>query len=1031
MFTTENSIISIINAELTSPSASERKQCHNLIYKLVEISWGPCLSIMSADVWRMLIQSCLILEENQQHIIKAHLAEFLTLVEGGHCPSEWSLTLYRRAFNHENKKVTRLFCFLALSRLHDLDPDRSDELTFVSKALIPLTSNMFLYDAFTPKADSESDPISPRMVELLHLFASKNTKILPTLLIALSQRGQSAPPVFYWLVAIEAHWTGDENRSATLVGQLHMAIREIATRILKTHPGQVRSASQSLLCSILVKLETNSNVPNGMLYQTLAKMDMLNPCRTRNVWAQLDRRCSDVAITNPENWSENKTFHSTLNQSEIRGIVLKMILHPSNWPFPARFIQSIFDSRLTPDGMPRLINAIRLTAEYIQYAQYCRPDGNATSMLDQPFSISFFELIFNLFNHWTTAGVSFEQDGCVVELGTISKCLYPLLSQQMQRLTNQKLIELIISTLRDTTSSHNPTFVAFSLSLGHVLLSELVAGRTNSETNGHLTLAELITKYQAGSLACSFVIEAAWNCRVALEELNVKSSTDLMAVSVDAMEKCGISGQISILKSSRIMIERELNVETVAELIKSAWRAVEGAFHCRLAHKLYHYFATLLVNPVTIRSEELKNEIVSVFHRVQERSRTRHGMLLPLITRYFDSCTDPMEIPEILHAALLAGTGYNRDITCDIDAKNFALTLVAAGRIDVEDEDQFTVDVMGEMDQVRIRAITACSSLSEEGTIGLIDMLMKTHDRESEKRSRYHGESATHKLKERVWQTITHLLAAGKISDQSQRQKYFNRFLSALNMDDQSSVTMLQEAAIVSCILKDESLWSVCHGIIDDDAQTEFIGSVSALLVIGLLYGVAKKDGSFFVTYIGHCLRLQQSNNFLVRIHAIACIKASYEWSITAVDHCDIADSILAAYPFLARHVAFAQHNAAAGNMGRNVDRIMNNIYFQKFDFTKDLSFCALYRYIPLHSGGRKTGLLPLRVLQQVAEPGIPFVGEFDTELEGEETPDETDELDLENHCSTMQQKITPWMNEKEDKAQSSGKLKQTWWIGV
>ena len=64
----------------------------------------------------------------------------------------------------------------------------------------------------------------------------------------------------------------------------------------------------------------------------------------------------------------------------------------------------------------------------------------------------------------------------------------------------------------------------------------------------------------------------------------------------------------------------ELNIETVSELIKSAWYVVEDAFHCRFAHKFYHYFDTLLVNPLIIRSEELKNEIVSVFHGVQERS---------------------------------------------------------------------------------------------------------------------------------------------------------------------------------------------------------------------------------------------------------------------------------------------------------------------------------------------------------------------------------------------------------------------------
>ena len=59
---------------------------------------------MSQNIWKLYLSVSLVLEENQQHIIKSNLAEFVTVVENENCPSEWGLTLYKRAFTHENKK---------------------------------------------------------------------------------------------------------------------------------------------------------------------------------------------------------------------------------------------------------------------------------------------------------------------------------------------------------------------------------------------------------------------------------------------------------------------------------------------------------------------------------------------------------------------------------------------------------------------------------------------------------------------------------------------------------------------------------------------------------------------------------------------------------------------------------------------------------------------------------------------------------------------------------------------------------------
>ena len=98
----------------------------------------------------------------------------------------------------------------------------------------------------------------------------------------------------------------------------------------------------------------------------------------------------------------------------------------------------------------------------------------------------------------------------------------------------------------------------------------------------------------------------------------------------------------------------------LGELIELAWSAVLESFHSRKSHQLFHYFANLVFNPWTLSSPQLADKLLSIFGRIEAKSQTRHGMMLPVIRAYFDSVANPATIPAILKAALLAGTGFNR-----------------------------------------------------------------------------------------------------------------------------------------------------------------------------------------------------------------------------------------------------------------------------------------------------------------------------------------------------------------------------------
>jgi len=352
-------ILASIRRSLISTSTPERKQCHNFIFQLLEHRSSILLDEMSEEQWRAFLKTCLIWEENQQHIIKAHMAEFVATFTS--CPPSWGLLLYARGFRHENKKVVRLLCFSALQNIRCMSPAES---AFLSDALIPLTANMFLYDILDDQCRRR--PQSPKMARLLRQFCARNPAVLARLFDGLSRRAQSAPPLFYWLTALEQEWAviGDAAMTHRLI---HEAARELLTKCIKTHPIQIRSAAQSLICAILIKSSTN---PDELFFQTLARLTLFSDarCKTRNVFNQL--RAFVGAAAQPQDGALSAADISTrLSDFDIRARLFKMAL--SDEPFPTALLGCIRLIRqpshdehkaLTAQGVVKLSNIVKLCA---------------------------------------------------------------------------------------------------------------------------------------------------------------------------------------------------------------------------------------------------------------------------------------------------------------------------------------------------------------------------------------------------------------------------------------------------------------------------------------------------------------------------------------------------------------------------------------------------------------------------------------------------------------------------------------------
>ena len=386
------------------------------------------------------------------------MAEFVGTFNS--CPPTWGLLLYSRAFRHENKKVVRLLCFSALENIRAMSPAES---AFLSDALIPLTANMFLYDIVDSQCRRR--PQSPKMARLLRQFCARNPVVLPCVFDGLSRRSQSAPPLFYWLAALEQEWTVTSECAMTHE-LIHDAARELLTKCLKTHPILIRSAAESLICAILIKCSTN---PDELFFQTLARVSLFSSprCQTRNVFSQLKRfvdaaaQCQDGALSAGD-------ISVRLTLFDIRARLFKLAL--SDEPFPTRLLTSVFDAqfgascepnRTDPIATHRLVNALFFAAEFSALTKFCQKPW-----LDQPFAVSFYELLFALMEKWSISS-TFLTEGCVESVLKIAKSAFDALSVQMQKLTYGKLAELVVVGV----NCEDLKRVKFSLQIAEMLVA--------------------------------------------------------------------------------------------------------------------------------------------------------------------------------------------------------------------------------------------------------------------------------------------------------------------------------------------------------------------------------------------------------------------------------------------------------------------------------------------------------------------------------------------------------------------------------
>ncbi|CBY13012.1 unnamed protein product, partial [Oikopleura dioica] len=482
----------------------------------------------------------------------------------------------------------------------------------------------------------------------------------------------------------------------------------------------------------------------------------------------------------------------------------------------------------------------------------------------------------------------------------------------------------------------------------------------------------------------------------------------------------------------------DYNDKDISACMFTLWSEIQASFGNRHVHELYGHFCELLINKNSIANNVFEQSVIQpIFKEIQKKAITRHGMILPLLSQYTAGiyCSFPNEHSYLIIALLTTGSAFNKDVLVDLHTAKIVDYLVEDGFIQKTFTDDDSVDVLKEMMQVRRLGLQIIASLNVEKdanqkAVRLIHILIEEHAKESKRKPRYHLNSSSHLTKERCWQSILfvicNVLHENKLDDEQISDlvdAILNTLTRRLVYEPRSTV----HEPTAKLIAIDCKQWQKFDVIIEADDHLGYGGAVSSVLVVGMLFCISVKCSQFTSKLIEQCIRLQQSNNFLIRIHAIATIKKLYSYCLTIPALKKKIDDV---FPFLGRHVQFSHSQVKSGNMGRNVERVMGNLLFSYCsDVIQDLSLTSIFRTIPLSVGGKEINLINEELLYELYEESfdknatsscfkfLSFETEIDrfyklkTSKEDDKISRDLDDLSL-DEPTNVQQKITPWIQD-------------------
>ena len=822
--------------------------------------------------------------------------------------------------------------------------------------------------------------------------------------------------MFIWLQSIfSLSQSVGEDSTHNAYGRIGLktlkSIHEISVRVQQTHPIGFRSACTSLLFQILVgplinRSEVFSNSESLVnLISKLRLQELLQRSSTRNIINLLEK-------------VEIKSFQPNLEKDARYNAVGFFLANESP---NMRLIRSHFDS----DATNEIKCWIKILAEY----QIFSPSGSK-SCYDEPFGISFFEFIFRTFKEKTVL------DHQTAEiLADLADTILHVLPKNLIQLTLSK----IISCARTLCGTGDPDKIAYAL----CLLNVGISSDHHSEENFSLIQKMAKDFYRGGKFDIRPKTEVhfsimKWSWKLLYHVVKFYSHHDddqLIHIGEDALPKMNPNGQIYVFQTILEVLEKSPEIsENFGDFLTAAWQSVLVAMHSDKFSSMYQLFVHMVIHRRTI--SKMPSVVENFGEKIFEKSKTKTGLVLPLVQRLYqiqimdgNGLLPFKQTPNLIYKILFYNDAHRKDLEIYktiqeriSKLKNFVDFIEE--RIEVEDETSL----------VRIVAIQMMLRFADQSEIDqsndrieLINEMLSINKSESRKKTKYYIDSSTHRNKERCFQYILLILLNDnfymKMKLSQSRDICQDLILSLIN-DEQSSISALQQICIALtlnfALSQGEDFWSeFCLPHIDRFGDNENTGrsvSVSGLLIAGFLFAQTQPEdsgSSFLLEMIPKLIRLQQSNNYVVRIYAIGILQSVYNWFQKR------NTSVLnTKFPFLADHVGYSM-KVTTGNVGKNVTRVISNSFLKEFQ-VKKCALITIFNTLPRIFGSKSFLLInQLKELESpnnkisLDNPETDF--ETDDETESGETIDNGDEVEEVDNGQFCQQKVTPWMMDEND----------------
>ena len=796
------------------------------------------------------------------------------------------------------------------------------------------------------------------------------------------------------------------------------SIQEISLRVQQTHPIGFRSACTSLIFQILVgplinRSEVFSNSESLVnLISKLRLQELLQRSSTRNIIDLLEK----VKI---------KSFQINLEKDARYNAVGFFLANESP---NMRLIRSHFDS----DSTNEIESWVKILAEY----QVLSPIGSK-SCFDEPFGISFFEFIFRTFKE---KAIIDHQTAEI--LADLADSILHVLPKNLVQLTLSK----IISCARTFCDSGDPDKIAYAL----CLLNVGISSGNHSEEN-FSQIQKMSKDFHWGG---KFKIRPKTEVHFSIMKWSWKllhhvvkfychpDNDQLIHIGEDALPKMNPNGQIYVFQTILEVLEKSPSgtiSENFDDFLIAAWQSVLVAMHSDKFSSLYQMFIHMLIHRKTI--SKMPSVVENFGEKIFEKSKTKTGLVLPLVQRLYQiQMTDKngllpfIQTPNLMYKILFYNDAHRKDLEIYktiqeriSKLKNFVDFIEE--RIEVEDETSL----------VRIVAIQMMLYFADQSEmdqsndrIELIKEMLSINKSESRKKTKYYIDSSTHRNKERCFQYILLILLNDNFYMKmtlSQSRDICQDLISSLINDEQSSISALQQICIALTLDfgskysgQGNDFWSeYCLPHIDRFGDNENTGrsvSVSGLLIAGFLFAQTQLKpygASFLLEMIPKLIRLQQSNNYVVRIYAIGILQSVYNW----FENRDTQTSVLnEKFPFLADHVGYSM-KVTTGNVGKNVTRVISNSFLKEFQ-VKKCALITIFNTLPRIFGSKSFLLInQLRELESpnnkiwLTNPDVDF--DTDDEMESDEITDNGDEVEEVDNGQFCQQKVTPWMMDEND----------------